>query len=68
MQKFSKEWFELADHRRRQFSRNVWVPIYGTQKPIEAGNYGMPGFEEELLAVGAVLIDSDKREVADRLG
>jgi hypothetical protein len=66
--KFSKDWFELADHRRRFFSRTVWVPIYGTQQPLKESTYGLEGHEEELLAVGAVLIDSDKRELAERLG
>lgn len=43
MQKFSKDWFELADHRRRLFSRAVWVPIYGTQQPLKESTYGLEG-------------------------
>lgn len=68
MQKFSKDWFELTDHRRRLFSRAVWIPIYGSQKLTNEGKFGLEGHEEEFLMVGSVLIDNKKREIADRLG
>ncbi len=67
MQELSKEWFELEDHRRRLFSRAVWIPVYGTIFPILRGEYPEIGHIEETLAVGSAVIFDDKREKAEEL-
>jgi hypothetical protein len=68
MQEFSKEWFELNDHRRRYYSRAVWIPVYGTIFPIKRGEYPEIGHVEEILTVGSAIIYDDKREEAEELG
>jgi hypothetical protein len=61
MEELSQEWFELRDHRRRLFSRAVWVPVYGTVLPLERGRYPEVGHVEEVLAVGSAIVFNDKR-------
>lgn len=67
MKELSQEWFELQDHRRRLFSRAVWIPVYGVIVPIKRGRYPETGFVEETLAVGSAVIFADKREKAEEL-
>lgn len=67
MDELSKEWFELADHQRRLFSRNVWVPVYGSVLPLERGQYPDIGHIEETLAVGTAVVFHDQREKAEEL-
>lgn len=67
MEELSKEWFELVDHRRRQYSRAVWVPVYGVIQPIKRGKYPDIGHVEETLAVGSAVIFNDKRKKAEEL-
>ncbi|WP_416799474.1 hypothetical protein [Ciceribacter azotifigens] len=67
MDVLSKEWFELQDHRRRMFSRAVWIPVYGTVLPLERGRYPDIGHVEETLAVGSAVIFNNKREKAEKL-
>ena len=67
MEKLSKEWFELADHRKRSYSRAVWIPVYGTTYPIKVDKYPNIGFVEETLAVGSAVIFNDGRAKAEEL-
>lgn len=67
MDELSKEWFELRDHRRRLYSRAVWVPVYGTIHPLELGRYPEVGHVDEVLAVGSAVVFNDKREKAEEL-
>jgi hypothetical protein len=67
MDEFSQEWFELRDHRRRLYSRAVWVPVYGTILPLERGRYPEVGHVEETLAVGSAVVFNNKREKAEEL-
>ena len=67
MDELSREWFELRDHRRRLYSRAVWIPVYGTIIPLERGRYPEVGYVEEVLAVGSAVIFRDKREKAETL-
>lgn len=67
MEELSQEWFELRDHRRRLFSRAVWVPVYGTVLPLERGRYPEVGHVEEVLAVGSAIVFNDKRDKAEEL-
>ena len=67
MDELSQEWFELRDHRRRLYSRAVWVPVYGTILPLERGRYPEVGHVEETLAVGAAVVFNNKREKAEEL-
>lgn len=70
MEELSKEWFELHDHRRRLFSRNVWIPIYGVVHPLPLarGKFADIGYVEETLAVQSAVSSYDKREQAEALG
>ena len=67
LDKLSKEWFELRDHRKRLFSKAVWVPIYGTISPIIESQYPEIGFVEEVFVVGAAVIYGDKCQKAEEL-
>ncbi|NEX48343.1 hypothetical protein [Pseudotabrizicola algicola] len=67
MEELSKEWFELRDHRRRQFSRAVWIPIYGIIFPKKHLEYPEIGHIEETFAVGSAVIFNDRRNEADDL-
>ncbi|NTG12335.1 hypothetical protein G6L33_01040 [Agrobacterium rhizogenes] len=67
MEEFSQEWFELRDHRRRLFSRAVWIPVYGAIFPVKRGLYPEIGHVEETLIVGSAVIFYDKREKAEQL-
>ena len=55
MEQCSKEWFELVDHRKRLFSRAVWIPVYGLENSITEGSYTDIGHVEELLNVSPTL-------------
>lgn len=67
MQELSQEWFEMKDHRRRLFSRAVWIPVYGTISPVKRGKYPEIGHVEETLTVGSAVIFQDKRARAEEL-
>lgn len=67
MQELSKEWFELQDHRRRLYSRAVWIPVYGTIHPTKKGKYPEIGYVEETLAIGSAIIFGDCRNEAEEL-
>ncbi|WP_330083985.1 hypothetical protein [Methylocystis iwaonis] len=67
MQELSQEWFELKDHRRRLFSRAVWIPVYGTIFPAKRGEYPEIGHVQETLAVGSAVIFEGKRAKAEEL-
>lgn len=67
MERLSKEWFELADYRKRLYSRAVWIPVYGTFHPIKVDKYPNIGFVEETLAVGSAVIFKDRRAKAEEL-
>ncbi|SHL98554.1 hypothetical protein SAMN05444389_102506 [Paracoccus solventivorans] len=67
MDELSQEWFELRDHRRRLYSRAVWVPVYGRILPSERGRYPEVGHVEETLSVGSAVVFNDKREKAEEL-
>lgn len=68
MNELSQEWFELRDHRRRFFSRAVWIPIFGVVLPVARGRFPEIGYVEETLAVGSAVISNDNREKAEELG
>ena len=67
MEEPSKEWFELADHRKRLYARAVWIPVYGTVHPIKFDSYPNIGFVEETLAVGSAVIFNAGRDKAEEL-
>ena len=67
MDKFSKEWFELKDHRKRLFSKSVWIPVHGIVHPERTGEYPDIGHVEETLIVGSAVIYDQHREEADGL-
>ena len=67
MEELSQKWFELTDRRRRLFSRNVWIPVYGTVHPKRLGQYPDIGHIEETLIVDSAVVFNDKREKAEEL-
>lgn len=67
MEQLSKEWFELADRRKRLFARAVWIPVYGLLHPIREGEYPQIGHVEETLIVGSAVVEGEKRGKAEEL-
>lgn len=67
MEKFSKEWFELQDVRRRLFSKTAWVPVFGCDTIIKENKCPEIGYKNEILAIGAAVISQEHREKADKL-
>ncbi|MEO1109640.1 MAG: hypothetical protein AAFX90_17130, partial [Pseudomonadota bacterium] len=67
MNKLTKDWFELKDHRRRLFSKAVWIPVHGIVHPERTGEYPDIGHVEETLIVGSAVIYDQHREEAEGL-
>ena len=67
MKKFSKEWFELSDLRKRLFSNAAWIPVYGYKTVSENGRYPDVGYNSETISIGAAAIFAEFREDAEKL-
>lgn len=67
MDRLSKEWFELGDVRKRLFSKQAWIPVYGSKEFQSIGKYPDVGYESEFLLIGSAVIHSKNREEAGRL-
>ena len=66
MLELSKEWFELQDHRKRLFSKAVWIPVYGSIHPIQRYKFPDLGHIEETLVIGtAVIFEEHKSKVEE---
>jgi hypothetical protein len=63
----AQSWFEMADLRRRRFSTAVWVPLHSSEKIVEQGEYGQPGWREEYLSVYSTAFAPQKRAEAELL-
>jgi len=57
------KWFEMADIRRRLYSKSVWIPIRESLT-IPA----LSGAAREVYATGSVGFPEDKRKDAEKLG
>jgi hypothetical protein len=62
-----QSWFEMADLRRRRFAAAVWVPLRASEKIVEQGLYGQPGWKEEYLLANSIAFAPDKRAEAELL-
>ena len=63
----AQSWFEMADLRRRRFATAVWVPLQSSEKIIEQGEYGQPGWREEYLLAYSTAFAPNKRHEAEQL-
>lgn len=63
----AQSWFEMSDLRRRRFAAAVWVPLRALETIAGEGQFGQPGWKEELLAANAVAFAPDKRTEAEQL-
>jgi hypothetical protein len=62
-----REWFEMAEIRRRRFDAAVWVPLRASLA-TEAGRWGHLGYKSEFFGVGSLAVPLKKRDAAARLG
>jgi hypothetical protein len=62
-----REWFEMAEIRKRRFDSAVWVPLRASLR-TEAGRRGHLGYKSEFFGVGSLAVPLGKRNAAERLG
>ena len=67
MSTMEREWFEMAEIRRRRFDAAVWVPLRASLA-TEAGRWGHLGYKSEFFGVGSLAVPLKKRDAAARLG
>lgn len=63
----AQSWFEMADLRKRRFANAVWVPLQSSEKIVEQGEYGKPGWREEYLLAYSTAFAPNKRAEAELL-
>lgn len=61
------DWFAMTDLRRRNLAASVWIPLRASETKVLAGNSGLPGSKEEVLAVGCVAVPIARRTEAEKL-
>src|SRR2546428_8899107 len=62
-----REWFEMAEIRKRRFDGAVWIPLRASQG-TEAGRQGHLGYKSEFFGVGSLAVPLRKRDAAATLG
>src|SRR5487761_581196 len=62
-----RNWFEIADVRRRSLNSAVWVPLRSSQKLRATGRHGYSGYLEEFFGAGSVAVPLDERHKATTL-
>lgn len=63
-----KDWFEMADARRRRWSNSVWIPLRQAEWLSQRGEDHQLGFIGEFLATGSIAFPPKNRELAEKLG
>lgn len=64
--KNTKEWFELADIRRRRIAESVWISLRATEG-WSTGKLGTPGYQHEFFGASSVAFPVSQRELASGL-
>lgn len=62
----NKNWFEMAQIRRRRLDQSVWVPLRDCRSR-ERGAYGTHGYNEEFFGAGTLLVPISSVEAAQAL-
>jgi hypothetical protein len=63
----NQDWFEFKDIKKRDFSRDSWIPLRSVYKPLKKGVYGYLGFEEELIFSTSIAFASELIPEASKL-
>ena len=56
------DWFEMADLKKRSYSRATWIPLRSYLKVKERGEYGYAGYLEEYFGAVSIMLPIDSRE------
>lgn len=63
----NKAWFEMKDLRKKEFNRNVWIPLRAVQTIEESGRYGYAGYKQAFFGAGTVLVPKENQKEASEL-
>ncbi|WP_444993882.1 hypothetical protein [Aliikangiella sp. IMCC44359] len=63
----NQDWFEMADIRRRNLSRSVWIPLRANIKLESHVQYGYEDYKEEYFGSGTLAVPIEKRKAAEKL-
>ena len=64
----NQEWFEMAEIRRRRFSKAVWIPLRAKQKIESIGRYGYLGYREETFDCSSLAVPVEDKTLAEKIG
>lgn len=64
----NKEWFEMRDIRRRNFTKAVWIPLRAVFHNERSGKYGFEGYKDDFFGTGSVAVPAHQQEAAKKLG
>ncbi|MGV1926415.1 hypothetical protein ACQZ6S_14015 [Agrobacterium tumefaciens] len=67
MAEMEKNWFDLADVRKRFLAKAVWVPLHASEE-INEGEYGYVGWRDEFFGLSSVAVPLSKRVEGLKLG
>lgn len=62
-----QHWFEMADIRRRDLSKSVWIPLRAVATLISEGEYAYEGYKEEFFGCGTLAVPSNKIDATKKL-
>jgi len=66
-QKFTlmnQAWFEMAEIRKRKFSKAVWIPLRSSMRRNTSVSYGYLGYREEYSGIKTFAIPTTKKDEA----
>ncbi len=66
--KVNKEWFEMHDIRKRNYSKAVWIPLRAIYHHERQGKYGYEGYKEDFFGTGSIAVPTKQLETAKKLG
>ena len=64
----NKEWFEMDDVRKRNYSKSVWIPLRAVFHYEHQGECGYEGYKDDFFGTGSIAVPTKQLDAVKKLG